>query len=819
MDCRQDLRFALRGLIRQPGFAAIAIATLALGIGVNTAIFTVVNAVVLQPLPFPEPERLVRITGDLRGLGTDDIGMSPPELFDYRDRADLFENISGVYPIDANLTEVDRPERVEVLLVSPSYFSVLGARAQLGRIFGAEDEHPGIAEVAVISHALWQRRFGGAQDVVGRKLRIDSDWFTIVGVMPPGFRHPGRSLRTDVEMWAPAGFRAAPFPTPSRRGYFLSGAIARLKPGVSVRDAQERMEALAQRIRREYPAAYPERARWRPHVIPLQDDLVGGTRPALLMLFGAVGLVLLIACANIAGLMLARAAGRQRELAVRLALGAGRARIARLMLAESLLLAAAGGALGVLLAAWSVQGLLALVPAGLPRLSEVGIDGRVMAFTAALAVLTGILFGGVPAVQASSPDLLGALRDGRSLGARTRTVTRSALVIAELALAMVLLVGAALLARSFWQLQQVDAGFDGRQVLTAQLWLPQPNDPSKGKYFSHGARLAFFDDVARRIGELPGVESVALVRGLPLDGLRNTSTITIDGAERNPTGDIPAVELNLASANYFATMGIPLRAGRPFDASDDERGAPVVLVNDAFARRYFSGSDPIGRRVHFGGPSAPNPWMTIVGVVGDVLNDRLEADPRPTMYRPLRQMSSLSMAIAVRASGDLSRLGEPLSAAVRAADPDQPTYAVRTMGAVRAAATASRRFAMQLLGGFALLALVLAAIGLYGVMAYLVNQQTREIGIRMALGARPRAVIRMVVQHTLVLCAAGVVAGSAGALALAPFAARMLFRVNALDPWTYLGIGALLTATAIAAAARPARRAARVDPMVALRAE
>ena len=815
-----DVRFALRSFAKQPTLALIAIATLALGIGANAAIFTVVNAVVLEPLPFPSADRLVRITADLPGLGQSDIGLSPPELFDYRDRSGLFDEISGVYPIDANLTEVDVPERVEVLLVSPSYFSVLGVHPQLGRLFGPEDNHPGIQEVVVISDALWKRRFGGAPDAVGRKLRIDADWYTVVGVAPRDFRHPGRSLRTDIEMWAPAGYSAAPFPAPPpRTAYMLRGAIGRLKPGLPIEQAQHRLDAFAAQLREQYPVDYPSRGGWAPRLVPLQQDLVGSVRATLLTILGAVGIVLLIACANIAGLLLARASARQRELAVRRALGSGRLRLARLLLTESLVLSICGGALGLLLAVWGVDLLLSLVPPGLPRISEIAISGRVVGFTFVAALATGVIFGLVPALQFSNPDVLSALKDGRSPAARSRRAVRSSLVVAEFALAMVLLVGAMLLLRSFWRIQHVETGFDGRNVLTARLWLPQPNDPKSGKYFQHPARLALFNEVLRRIRTLPGVESAAAAQSLPLDGLRGGTMITVDGQDPAVTVELPAVQVNLASADYFRLMGIRLLRGRTFSEADEPKGAPVLIVNEQLARHYFGSVDPVGKRVHFGGPRSPNPWMTVVGVVADVLTDRLEQAPRPMLYRPLTQASSLSMAIAVHTTGDPRRLTEALARAVREADPDQPTHSVRTMEEVQAAATASRRFSMQLLGGFACLALLLAAIGIYGVMAYLVNQRTREIGIRMALGARPGSVVRLVVSYALRLAAAGVVLGIVGAALLTRLISGMLFDVSPTDPWTFAIITLMLLATALVATVTPARRAARVDPMVALRAD
>ena len=820
MSLLQDVRFAARSLRKHRGFTAVAVATLALGIGANAAMFAVVNAVVVKPLPFPDPDRLVRVTADLAGLGATDIGMSPPELYDYRDRSGLFDAISGVYPIDANLTEVDEPERVEVLLVSPAYFEMLGVRPQLGRLFNANDDHPGIAEIVVISDALWRRRFGGRPDAIGHTLKIDGDWYEVVGVAPADFRHPGRGLRTGVEMWAPTGYRASPFQPleRSRTQYALAGAIARLKPGVSLDEANERLAAFAARLRGEYPNEYAARSGWSPRLVDLHEDLVGRTSGVLLTMLAAVGLVLAIACANIAGLLLARGAGRQRELAIRRALGAGRARLAQLLLIESALVACGGAVGGMLLAFWAKDGILSLAPDGIPRLTEVAIDVRVLLFTAGVAALTGLLFGLAPAWQFSTPDVHTALKDVRTASTPARQRARTILVIAECALAMVLLVGAALLVRSFWRVMQVDPGIDPRNVLTAQLWLPQPNDPKTGRYFRHDARLPFFEEVIRRARELPGVEAAAISQQLPLDGQRNLTTITIDGVNPDAAADIPTVQANIASLEYFAVMRIPLRQGRLFDATDAPAGR-VAIVNEEAARRLFPGQNPIGRRFHFGRPRPDAPWMTIVGVVGNVLSQSLEIGPRPMVYRPLSQASNLSMALAIRSAGDPSVLGPALAKTVRSVDRDLPTFALRTMEGVQAAGTASRRFAIRVLGGFALLALALSAIGIYGVMAYLVGQRTREIGIRLALGARRSEVIGSVVTRALMLALAGVAAGGVFALAAGPALEGMLFQVAPWDPWSFAAIGLLLTVTAVSAAAAPAIRAARVDPIVALRAE
>jgi putative ABC transport system permease protein len=819
-----DVRFAWRGLLRARGFAVIAIATLALGIGANSAIFNIVNAVVMRPLPYAEPDRLVRITSDFTGLGSSDIGLSQPELIDYRDRSGLFDGLAGVWAINANLTEVDVPERVEVLLASPNYFDVLGVRPQLGRLFRPEDEGRGITEVLVISDALWRRRFAASRDAIGRKLKIDQDWYTVVGVLPPDFRHPGRSVLTDVDAWAPATFVGNPFPEEPQRGnYFVTGAIGRLKPGVSMTQARQRLGAMAQDFRQAYPKMYPPRAAWAPRLVPLHEDLVGSVRGTLLIIFGAVGVVLLIACANIANLLLARASARQRELAVRRALGSSRARLIRLMLVESLMLSLAGGALGGLLTVWVLDLLLDVTPAGLPRLKEIRIDPHVMAFTAITSVLTALLFGILPALQSSRADVNAALKDG-ARGAAARGRLRSTLVVAEFALAVVLLVGAALLVRSFWRLQQVELGFDPANVLTAKLWLPQPNDPEQGRYSSrkggHPVRVAAYEEILRRAAALPGVSAAAAADILPFDGTRSSVVFTAEGSEGDDRSSVPTAQYASATARYFEVMGIRMRRGRPFGDQDNATGAPVAIVTDAIARVSWPGQDPVGKRLHLGGPQATgNPWLTVVGVVEDVRTRRLEDDPRPTIYRPLGQRSGLSLSVVLKTQADPERLRSALASEVRSVDSDLPTYGVRTLEEMIGTATASRRFSTQLLTTFAVLALGLAAIGIYGVMAFVVGQRTREMGIRIALGARPAAVVALVMRQAFVLAAAGVAAGLAGAALLTRLLGGLLFEIRPTDPFTYTLSAALLAATAAMAAWRPARRAAAVDPITALRAE
>ncbi|HEX8651896.1 MAG TPA: ABC transporter permease [Pyrinomonadaceae bacterium] len=816
----QDLRYAVRLLLKMPGFTFVAVLTLALGIGANTAIFSVVHAVLLRPLPFEHPEQLVRVTSDFRRVDLADAGLSAPELFDFRDRSGLFSSISGLYPINANLTQVDQPERVEALLVDVNYFQLLGAGAQLGRVFQQEDYSTGISEVAVISDGVWRRRYGGATDVLGKKFRLDNDLYTIVGVMPPGFRHPGRSIQTDVEVWVPAGWTGTPFNNPPRGDHMLRGALARLKPGITVEQAQARMNELARELQKEYPNDYTEKAGWTPRVIGLHDDLVGNVRPALLVLLAAVGFVLLIACANVANLLLARASARQREIAIRRALGAGRLRLIRQLVTESLVLSFLGGALGLLIAVWGVDLLVKFSPSNITPLGGVSLNGSVLFYTLLISLATGVIFGLAPAISASNPDLHETLKDAArsTTGGVHRNRVRSLLVISEFALALMLLISAALLLRSFWRLQTVDPGFNSENVLTARLWLPQPNLPETGPYFQHSSRAQLYRQVLQRVASLPGVQMVGGVSQLPLDGVPGTNGFTIEGAASDPR-ELRAAHTVIASPSYFATLGIPLLKGRLFTEQDDEKAPRAVVVNQTLAQRFFPGEDAVGRRLRLGDGRTEQPWQTIVGVVHDVKTEGLDVENRPQIYRSILQTSNLQLTLVIRTASDPGALTEAVRREVRAVDADLPVFGIRTMEQVMQAAVSQRRFAMVMLVVFAFIALTLSAVGIYGVMAYSVTQRTHEIGIRMALGAQPRDVMRMVIKQGLILTFAGMVVGLAGAFLVTRFLSSLLFGVGARDPVTFACISLLLSAVALLACYIPARRAMKVDPMVALRYE
>lgn len=816
----QDVRYGLRMLLKKPGFTATVVLTLALGIGANTAIFSVVNGVLLRPLPFPKPEQLVLVRDDLTGRQLENIGMSVLELKDFQERSGVFEEISAVWPVDANLTGSDRPERIELLAVSPNYFSLLGAHAQLGRVLGEEDRAQGFAEGVVISDGMWRRLFGADPNILGRKIRADNDLYTIVGVMPPGFRHPGQTLRNAVDMWGTAGFSANPFGTPVRAQRLLPGAIARLKPGLTVQQAQIQLNAFVGQLRGEFPNDYPTDAGWEVRLMPAHQTLVGQVRTTLLVLLGAVGLVLLICCVNIANLLLARTSARQREVAVRLALGASRGRLIRQLLTESLLLALFGGAAALAVVAWTMNLLLRLVPADIPRLNEVGINSRVLVFTLLVSVLTGVLFGLVPAWQASRPDVLANLKEGSlgsGFGARHQRF-RSLLVISEFALSLMLMIGAGLLLRSFWRLLEVNPGFNPQHVLMARIWLPVPNNPELDPYRPVPKRAAFVSEVLRRVGTLPGVQSAAIGggNGVPLIGPHNSGSFTMESQAEQPANP-PLAQVSAVSAEYFRVLGTPLIRGRFLADSDDASAPRVALIDETLARRYWPNEDPVGRRIKFGRQNSTAPWMTIAGVVGNIKTDGFESADQPHLYVSILQNPGYALAVYVRTQASPESMMQAVRQQVQSVDPNLPIFGEQTMETLVSASLAQRRFAMQMVGIFGLVALLLAGIGIYGVMSYAVTQRTREIGIRLALGAQTADVLRLVVRQGMSLSLIGAGIGAAVTLGLTRFLASMLFGISPYDPATLAATMLLLLLVALLACYLPARRATKVDPMIALR--
>jgi predicted permease len=818
MRILRDAQFAVRTLTRSPGFTVVVVLTLALGIGASTAIFTVVNAVVLRPLAYPEAQQLVRITGELRNLGATDTGIAAPELFDYQSRTDLFTAVAGMLAVNANVTSGDTPERVEMMLVSWNYFSVLGVSPAYGRTFGPQDDVPGVANIAVVSDGFWRRRLGADPQAIGRTIVIDSDPIQVVGVMPPGFRHPGRTVQSEVDAWSPAGFRGQSSGPPSRSRRRLEGALARLQPGVTLQQAQARLTEYGVSVSRQFPADYPVRNGWTPRVIPLQDDLVAGVATPMFVLLAGVGLLLLVACVNVAHLVLARSSGRRQEIAIRQALGASGGRVTSQLATESAILAAAGGVLAVLVASWGLRGLIALAPPRVPRIEDVALDFTAVLVTAAIALAVSLLFAFVPAWQTRRVETLAALKEGgpgRSADGRAGRA-RSLLVAAEVAMATVLLVGAGLLVRSVAGLLNVPVGFETGDLLTARVALPRPNDNARATYLDPLRRVAFYRETERRIAALPGVERVAMSSQIPLGGFNPPVFIEIDGRDSGDARVRPVIQNFQVSPGYFATMGVRILAGRPFTDADRAGSEPVAIVSETAARMFWKDQDPVGKRLRF---SPETPWMTVIGVAGDVLNRRLSEPPQPILYRSLEQSSDLSLALLIRTRGAAPDLARSVTREVRAVDSELPVYAVRSMSELVEAGVAQRQFLMRLLVAFGTIATALALLGIYGVMAYSVSQRTREIGIRMAIGARQSDVSRMVMRRGMALTAAGVLVGISASLALSRLIASQLFGVRPSDPVTLVSVLVFMSVVAAAAAYLPARRAARVDPVVALRSQ
>jgi putative ABC transport system permease protein len=814
----RDLRFALRGLGRSPAFTAVTVLTLALGIGANTAIFSVVNAVLLRPLAYADPDRLVALSSSLAARGGANLPVSAPELNDYGREVDALQDVAGAWPININLTGHGEPERIAGAGVSPNFFRVLGVAPALGRDFTQEDTDGHVGYVALVSYEYWQHRFGGDPAVVGKSVRLDDDPITIIGVMPKGFRHPAENAGTPLELWVPIDVTS---PDPNflndRQARVLS-VVARLKPGRAIGEVQRSLDGLRERWYEAYPDAYSRAAGWRVDAVPLAERLVGKVRPALLVLLGAVGCVLLIGCANVANLLLARGTTRGREIAIRTAMGASRRSIVRQLLTESLVLAALGGALGLLLAVWGTSALSGLAAFYLPRAREIGIDHAVLGFTAGLIVLTGLGFGLLPALQACRPDVQSILKDtgkGMTAGAR-RSRLRSGLVVLEVALALVLLAGAGLLLRSFERLVRVDPGFTPGGLLTLQVWLPWPNDPEKGRYFSSQQRRAFYDRVAIALAAVPGARQVALASALPLKGQNDAG---FDIVDRPVPPDEPprSAEFRFVTPNYFETMEIPILRGRTFGGESDSASPVEVVINRVLATKYWPREDPVGRQLRlFGGKG---PIATIVGVAGDVRQLRLDLPAREEIFLSHRRFPGQQAAFAIRTEGRPEALAAAAVKAIRSVDPEQPIFGIKPMTGILAEAGAERRFSLLLLTLFAGIALVLSVIGIYGVMAYATSQRRHEIGIRVALGAGAREVLGLVVGQGMRLVAIGLLLGLAGAWTLSRVLTTQLYGVSARDPLTYLLVSVLFGGVALGASYLPARRAMRGDPMTALRSE
>jgi predicted permease len=818
----QDVRYALRTLLKSPGFMIVAVLTLALGIGANVATFSVVYGVLLRPLPFPHPEQLVRIFDDLAGPNEQDVGMSAPELWDLEERSGVFQDISAVAPTNSAIGGGERTVRAESLITSPDYFTLLAAKPQLGRVYTRQDSAPGFLEPVVISDGFWRRNYGSDPSIIGRKMSLDRDLYTIVGVMPPGFRHPGRTLDTDVEVWLATGFTGLPFPVPPDRSLrMVPAAIGRLKPGLTLAQAQSQLDAYVAQLSRQYPAVYPAASRWAIRLVSVKEDLVGPQRTQLFILFGAVGFVLLIACVNIANLLLARSSGRRREIAIRLAMGASRARLARQLLTESTLLSVISGVVALVTVLLLKNAIVSLAPADIPRLNEVDVSAKVLFFAFLTSIVTGVLFGLAPALQASNPSQVENLREGgRGSGAsRRHTRLSRILVVSEVALSIVLLAGAGLLLRSFWRVLEVRPGFNPSHLTTVQIWIPQPNNPDTDPYSQMDKRAAFLMEVYRRVATLPGVEQSAISGNdtLPMNSGRNYSPFSIQGrptdSERSPVADIAVVD-----TQYFRTMEVPLMAGRNFTVSDTNTTQPVAVIDQTLARRYWPDQNPLGQQVKFGFGAGPK-GLTIVGVVGDIRSDGFEAPNVPHIYVALGQFAPVNAVLFLRSRGDVEHLGEAVRQVVEGVDPNVPVHSISSMDQIISRSVADRRFALELLGVFAAVALLLAAIGIYGVMSYAFSQRTHEVGIRMALGAQRLDILRMALAEGMSIVLIGLVSGLVGAAIMTRFFQSMLFDVAPSDPLTFLSASAVLAGVAFFACYIPAQRATRVNPLVALREE
>jgi putative ABC transport system permease protein len=789
---------------KNPAFTFIAIVTLAMGIGANTAIFSVVNSVLLRPLPYPNAERLMTIWEDHRARnGPVNEWTSPTGFEDWRDQAKSFDHVVALQGWGPTLTGQGDPEQLVGAQVSHNTFAMLGVAPALGRSFRPEEDQRGVESVVIISHRLWRQRFGADSSLVGKRISLNGESLVVIGVMPAAFKFP---IISGADIWRPILPALGPG---CQRGCITIRVMARLKPEVTEAQSRAELNAIAARIEQQFPDT---NTKVGVTLVPLHEFLVGPVKTQMLALLVAVGFVLLIACANVANLLLARSATREKEIAIRASLGAGRWRIARQLLSESLLLAVTGGAVGLLLAYWLVDLLVGFSPQGTPRLDEIGVDMRALGYAMSITVLTGLLFGTAPVWQLFKADLNQSLRDGgKGLHvARSGRRALSALVVAETALALTLLVGAGLLIRSFIRLQSVDPGFNPRNVLTGVVTLPPAIYPERNQI------APFYGQLLERIKALPGVQSAAAVSSLPLAGSDSDSGFVIEGRPAPQPDQRPVAWVSSVSPDYFRTMGMRLIAGREFKEYDNENAARVVIISEATARRHFPNEDPIGKRI---GNGRPDGWREIVGVTADVKHFGLNQDARVSMFFPHRQQPARRMVIVTRTTADPMSLSSALRGALASMDKNLAVSNISPMEEITAQSIGQERYTLLLLGLFSALALLLAVAGIYGVMSYAVAQRTHEIGVRMTLGAQTRHVFRLVVTQGMILVLVGVGIGLASAIALTRFIRGLLFGVSATDPMTFAGVAALLALTALIACYVPARRASKVDPMIALRCD
>ena len=821
----QDVRFSLRTLRKAPGFTAVVVLTIALGIGATTAIFSVVDATLLHPLPYLHSEQLVRIVDELDGIGAHDVGMSEPEWQNLQ-HSGIFENVSPAWYDDNNLTGAAEPARVSLLIEAPNYFNLLGVKPELGRTFPASDHSPGFIGEVVISDGLWKRMFGSDPNILGKSIRMDTDLYRIVGVMPPSFHDPGTSLRErNIEIWAATSFYGPPLlDHPLRSGRNLPTAIARMKSGLTIAAAQIRVDALVASLQKQYPGDYPAQMGWRIRLIPLKESVVGNVRQTLTMLLVAVGLVLLIACVNVANLLLARGSVRAHEMAIRRALGAGQARLTRQLLTESVLLALFGGAIGLGVLLVAKDFLLKLVPETLPRLNELSISWPVLLFALSVSVVSGIVFGIAPALSARRLDLIRGLKqEGRaSTGSREQARTRRALVVTEFAMSLVLMVAAGLLLHSFWDLLSVQLGFNPQNVMTIKTRMPYPNDQKIDVYPTAAQQAPFFHEVLRRCEQLTGVEEAAMgdLGALPLGHDRNNQNppipMVIEGRQ-SQSNEAPLVDESIVTPEYFHLMGMTLRRGRMFNNLDKDNTEAVAVINESMAQMFWPNQDPLGKHVRL--TRRATNWTTIVGVVANARTESLENIKVPQVYTSLYQTGAKHLAIFLRGHMDAAAIPEEVRKQVQCVDSTLPVFGAEMLSNTVSASLDQRRFSLEIVGLFALTALLLAAIGIYGVLSYLVSERTHEIGIRLALGAERRTILQMLLRHGLGLAITGAAVGLVCALLISNLMAGALYEIRPTDPITFGIVIVVFIVVALLACYLPARRAMKVDPMIALRYE
>jgi predicted permease len=822
----QDVRFSARMLRKSPGFTVIVVLTIALGIGATTAIFSVVDATLLQPLPYPQSEQLVSIQADLPGIDAHDVGISQPEWRDLQ-QSGIFEYVSPTWYDENNLTGSAHPTRVRLTIVAPNYFALLRAQPQLGRTFDPQYHSPGFIPEVVISDELWKRSFGGDPNILDKNIRMDTDLYRIVGVMPQGFDAPGRTVgQRNIEVWAATSFYGPPLPDqPARNRRNLPTAIARLKPGLTIAAAQSELDGVVAAVQNQFTGDYPNG--WRIRLQLLKETMVDNVRQPLLLLLAAVAVVLLIGCVNVANLLLARASARTHEMAIRRALGAGQNRLTRQLLTESLLLSLLGGIAGIGTLFVAKESLLRLVPEALPRLNQISISWSVLIFALLTSMLSGIIFGLAPALHASRLDLIHVLnQEGRaSTGSGERVRTRRILVVTEFALSLILMISAGLLLHSFWDLLNVRLGFNPQSVMSVRTRMPYPNDVKIDKYETAAQEAPFIRELLRRCKSLPGIEEVSLgdPASIPLDqGQRESNVLEgkfflkFDGEGGQP--DAPSmVERSRVTPEYFHLIGIPLRCGRLFNEFDVDTAPQVAVVNEAFAHTYWPNEDAIGKRFKSTRPDSP--WVTVVGVIANARTQSLAQADVPQLYLNVYQNPAKHLAIFLRGHLDIAAIGDQVREQVQALDPTLPVFGAQTLSATVSESMSQRRFSMEMVGAFALTALLLATLGIYGVISYLVSERTHEIGIRLALGAQRSNILRIILHQGLTLAFAGAFVGLVCALIVSHLMASLLYGVRPADPLTFASVALLFLAVALFACYLPARRAMRIDPMIALRYE